>query len=138
MQVVIQLPAFFQAGQLRRMQAAGLTSSQHRAVLNLVLENFEGAEEGSFFNLIASSAPEELLPLIRELALAPLPVSDESDLPRYAQGVVNGAMIKTLDREKSDLLAALRRAEANSSAEQGSAIQRQLVELEEERRSLMR
>jgi hypothetical protein len=65
-------------------------------------------------------------------------VNSEAEIPRYAQGVVNGAMIKALEREKSDLLAALRRAEANASDEQKSAIQRQLVELEEERRSLMR
>ena len=138
MQVVIQHPVFFSQTQLRRMQAAGLTSAQHRAVLDLVLENIENVQDASFANLIASSAAEELLPIIRELALAPLPIKSEADLPRYAQGVVNGAMIKALEREKSDLLAALRRAEANASEEQKSAIQRQLVELEEERRSLMR
>lgn len=138
MQVVIQHPVVFSQTQLRRMQAAGLTSAQHRAVLDLVLENIENIQDASFANLIASSAAEELLPLIRELALAPLPIKSEADLPRYAQGVVNGAMIKALEREKSDLLAALRRAEANASEEQKSAIQRQLVELEEERRSLMR
>jgi DNA primase len=138
MQVVIQHPVFFSQTQLRRMQAAGLTSAQHRAVLDLVLENIENIQDASFANLIASSAANELLPLIRELALAPLPIKSEADLPRYAQGVVNGAMIKALEREKSDLLAALRRAEANASEEQKSAIQRQLVELEEERRSLMR
>jgi DNA primase len=138
MQVVIQHPAFFTHTQLRRMQAAGLTSEQHRAVLDLVLENLDQIEDSSFANLIATKADEDLLPLIRELALAPLPIKSEADLPRYAQGVVNGAMIKALEREKSDLLAALRRAEANTSEEQKSQIQRQLVELEEERRSLMR
>jgi hypothetical protein len=46
-------------------------------------------------------------------------------------------MIKALEREKTDLLAALRRAELASSDEQKAAIQRQLVELEAERRSLM-
>jgi len=138
MQVVIQHPVVFSQTQLRRMQAAGLTSAQHRAVLDLVLENIENIQDASFANLIASSAAEELLPIIRELALAPLPIKSEADLPRYAKGVVNGAMIKALEREKSDLLAALRRAEANASEEQKSAIQRQLVELEEERRSLMR
>ncbi len=138
MQVVIQHPASFSQSQLRRMQAAGLTSNQHRAVLDLVLEHIDSVQDSSFANLIATNAPEELLPIIRELALAPLPVNSEADLPRYAQGVVNGAMIKALEREKSDLLAALRRAEANASEEQKTAIQRQLVELEEERRSLMR
>jgi len=138
MQVVIQHPASFSQSQLRRMQAAGLTSNQHRAVLDLVLEHIDSVQDSSFANLIATNAPEELIPIIRELALAPLPVNSEADLPRYAQGVVNGAMIKALEREKSDLLAALRRAEANASEEQKTAIQRQLVELEEERRSLMR
>ncbi len=138
MQVVIQHPAFFTYPQLRRMQAAGLTSEQHRAVLDLVLENLDQIGDSSFANLIATKADENLLPVIRELALAPLPIKSEADLPRYAQGVVNGAMIKALEREKSDLLAALRRAEANASEEQKSQIQRQLVELEEERRSLMR
>lgn len=138
MQVVIQHPASFSQSQLRRMQAAGLTSNQHRAVLDLVLEHIDSVQDSSFANLIATNAPEELLPIIRELALAPLPVNSEADLPRYARGVVNGAMIKALEREKSDLLAALRRAEANASEEQKTAIQRQLVELEEERRSLMR
>lgn len=138
MQVVIQHPASFSQSQLRRMQAAGLTSNQHRAVLDLVLEHIDSVQDSSFANLIATNAPEELLPIIRELALAPLPVNSEAELPRYAQGVVNGAMIKALEREKSDLLAALRRAEANASEEQKTAIQRQLVELEEERRSLMR
>lgn len=138
MQVVIQHPASFSQSQLRRMQAAGLSSNQHRAVLDLVLEHIDSVQDSSFANLIATNAPEELLPIIRELALAPLPVNSEADLPRYAQGVVNGAMIKALEREKSDLLAALRRAEANASEEQKTAIQRQLVELEEERRSLMR
>lgn len=138
MQVVIQHPASFSQSQLRRMQAAGLTSNQHRAVLDLVLEHIDSVQDSSFANLLATNAPEELLPIIRELALAPLPVNSEADLPRYAQGVVNGAMIKALEREKSDLLAALRRAEANASEEQKTAIQRQLVELEEERRSLMR
>jgi DNA primase len=107
-------------------------------MLDLVLENLDQIGDSSFANLIATKADEDLLPLIRELALAPLPIKSEADLPRYAQGVVNGAMIKALEREKSDLLAALRRAEANTSEEQKSQIQRQLVELEEERRSLMR
>jgi DNA primase len=138
MQIVIQHPVSFTHSQLRRMQAAGLTSEQHRAVLDLVLENMEQIGDRSFANLIATKADENLLPVIRELALAPLPIKSEADLPRYAQGVVNGAMIKALEREKSDLLAALRRAEANASEEQKSQIQRQLVDLEEERRSLMR
>ncbi len=138
MQVVLQHPESFTQHQLRRMQAAGFTTSQYRVLMDLVLEHFQEASSPSFTNALASSADEEMVGLIRELALAPLPVKNETEIPKYCQGVVNGAMIKTLDREKSDLLAALRRAEGTASDEQKSAIQRQLVELEHERRTLMR
>ena len=138
MQVVVQNPAAFSISQLRRMLAAGFTSSMHRRLVEMVLENSDQIQDPGFVNLLVSSAPEELVPLIRELALAPLPIKSESDLPKYSIGVVNGAMIKALDREKSDLLAALRRAEGVGSEENKVAIQRQLMELEEERRSLMR
>lgn len=138
MQVVLQYPASFSQQQLRRMQAAGFTTSQYRVLMDLVLEHFEEASSPSFASSLASSAPEELVGVIRELALAPLPVKSEAEIPKYCAGVVNGAMIKTLEREKSDLLAALRRAEGTASDDQKSAIQRQLVELEDERRTLMR
>jgi DNA primase len=138
MQVVVQSPLSFTTIQLRRMQAAGLTNSQHTQILDLVLQNLDGAADASFANLLVSIASEQLVPLIRELAVAPLPVKSDADVPKYAQGVVSGAMIKTLEREKADLLAALRRVEASGNEEQKSAIQRQLVELEDERRALMR
>jgi len=138
MQVVLQYPSSFSQQQLRRMQAAGFTTSVYRLLMDLVLEHFGSASEASFANTLASSASEELVPVIRELALAPLPVNSDADIAKYCKGVVNGAIIKTLEREKSDLLAALRRAEGTASDEQKAAIQRELVELEEERRSLMR
>jgi DNA primase len=137
MQVVVQNPAAFSISQLRRMLAAGFTSPSHRKLVEMVLEHSDQIKDSGFVNLLVSSAPEELVPLIRQLALAPLPIKSESDLPKYSMGVVRGAMIKALDREKSDLLAALRRAEGAGREEHKLAIQRQLMELEDERRSLM-
>lgn len=138
MQVVLQNPTAFTVQQLRRMQAAGFTTTNYRLLMDLVLENIDSVSDASFASILASSASLELVPVIRELAMAPLPVKTEADVAKYCRGVVNGALIKTLEREKSDLLAALRRAEGTASEEQKAAIQRQLVELEEERRSLMR
>ncbi|MFM2023410.1 MAG: hypothetical protein RIR89_802 [Actinomycetota bacterium] len=137
MQVLLQNPSAFSSQQLRRMQAAGMATPSYKALLDVVLENSDQLNESSFANLIASSAPQELQSVIRELSLAPLPLKSEAELGKYSQGIVSSAMIKALDREKTDLLAALRRAELGGSDEQKAAIQRQLVELEAERRSLM-
>ena len=137
MQVLVQNPTAFSVSQLRRMQAAGISTPDYKALLEIVLENAERISEPSFANLLATAADERLQAVVRQLALAPLPLKSEADLGKYSLGIVNAAMIKALDREKTDLLAALRRAELASSEEQKVAIQRQLVELEAERRSLM-
>ncbi len=137
MQVLVQNPTAFSVSQLRRMQAAGISTPDYKARLEIVLENAERIAEPSFANLLATAADEGLQAVVRQLALAPLPLKSEADLGKYSLGIVNAAMIKALDREKTDLLAALRRAELAASEEQKVAIQRQLVELEAERRSLM-
>ena len=137
LQVLLQRPKSFEVAQLRRMSAAGLNESLHRELLSLILENEDELYKQSFVNHLANAAPEHLLPLVRELALAPLPVSSEAELERYCEGIVRGAMLQTLTREKSDLLAALKRID-DADSDAGSEIQRQLVALESERRSLMR
>lgn len=137
MQVLVQNPSAFSVSQLRRLQAAGLTTPDYRALLEVVLENSERLAEPSFANLLVTAVEERLQAVVRQLALAPLPLKSEADLGKYSLGIVNAAMIRALDREKTDLLAALRRAELAASDEQKMAIQRQLVELEAERRSLM-
>ncbi|MFM1845015.1 MAG: hypothetical protein RI917_333 [Actinomycetota bacterium] len=137
MQVLVQNPSAFSNNQLRRMQAAGIATPSYKTLLDLVLENSDQLNDSSFANLIASVAPQELQSVIRELALAPLPLKSEAELGKYSQGIVSSALIRALDREKTDLLAALRRAELGGSDEQKAAIQRQLVDLEAERRSLM-
>jgi DNA primase len=137
MQVLVQNPTVFAISQLRRMQAAGISTPEYRALLEVVLDNSERISQPRFANFLATSVEDHLQPIVRQLALAPLPLKNEADLGKYSLGIVNAAMIKALDREKTDLLAALRRAELAASEEQKVAIQRQLVELEAERRSLM-
>lgn len=138
LQVLLQQPSAFSVEQLRRMQAAGFNEKEHRELVEIILRNPETLISPSFANELANQAPEELLPLIRKLALAPLPVSSESELERYASGIVNAAMLQTLAREKTDLLAALKRLEGSSNVEQIDQIQRELISLEAERRALMR
>jgi DNA primase len=138
LQVLIQQPGSFETSQLRRILAADLVSQELRPMISAALDADESEVAAGFANYLISNLPEELHGLIRELALAELPVKNQEELSRYCAGIVSAAMLQTLNREKSDLLAALKRLDSASQAEQISAVQRQLVELETERRKLMR
>ena len=87
--------------------------------------------------MLATNLPPEDLGFLRELALVGLPANNEQDRIRYCEGVVKGALLQALAREKVDLLAALKRIDAQENAQQYSQVQKELVELELERRRLM-
>lgn len=73
---------------------------------------------------------------MRSIAAQALPAKNEADLIRYGQGVVSRALINALAHEKANLLAALRRSDIAEDPIASSKIQRELVELEAERRKL--
>ncbi len=138
MQVFLQQPAAFTIEQLRRIYASGLLNAQLRRLMAIALESPDAMAEPGFANFLVSQTDAELQGVIRELALAELPVTSAADLQRYSAGIVNAAMLQTLAREKADLLAALKRIDPGVNESEALAVQHQLVELENERRLLMR
>jgi DNA primase len=136
LEVLLQVPNAFDENSLRRIAAAGLTDSRLQQIAQAATRLFGERDQTNWANLLMTSLPDEYSELIRELAMAEMPVNDPADLERYAQGVVRGGQIQALAREKTDLLAALRRMDP-SNTEQSNAIQKQLVLLDQERRALM-
>jgi len=137
LEVLVQRPNSFTPLQLRRICAAGFTTNEHQQILVAATALAEQLESSDFANQLSNMVADELAGVIRELALSALPVRDSQELERYSLGVVRGAMMQALAREKTDLLAALKRVDAASHPEQVNQIQQQLMELETERRSLM-
>jgi len=137
LEILIQHPSAFSQDHLLRIYAAGLQDSLHQSLLQLALDNKEFLAQSDWVNILMSHSGEELLSLIRQLALVQLPVKNDAELTRYAKGVVNGALMQALAREKIDLMAALRRMDPDTMAEAINQIQRQLMNLESERRKLM-
>jgi predicted transcriptional regulator len=72
--------------------------------------------------------------VLLEIAGQTLPARDEAGLVVYAQGVIERGLKAILAREKTELLAALRREEPSSEAHK--AIGKKLQDLEAERRAL--
>lgn len=137
LEILVQRPQSFTPVQLRRLTAAGLTSNEHQQVLAAASSISDQLPAADFANQLSLLVPDELVGLIRELALASLPVRNDLELGKYSAGIVRGALMQALAREKTDLLAALKRVDSAEYPEQVAQIQQQLVELETERRALM-
>ena len=138
LEVILQYPQSFTSDQVMRMSASGFSNPQLQELLNLIAQESHAMKDDSFANHLTTLAQDELLVLIRELSLQELPVTGAQEIEKYCRGIVSGAMLQTLNQEKVDLMAALRRVDATQSPDAHAQISKQLVELESERRALMK
>ena len=136
LEVLVQVPSSFTPEQLVRIVRDGFSSPAHNAILEAIGTSLSSQNSSDWLRVIAESTPESLHPMLREIAAQALPAHDLDGLNRYGQGVINRALINALAHTKADLLAALRRVDSVASPDESAAIQRQLVELEAERRKL--
>lgn len=135
-EVLVQVPDAYTEEQLARMTSAGFGSSQIQQIA-VVLNDLIGKKDApDWLNQVGNAVREEDQQLFRQLAVAPMPAKDEASLKKYAEGVIRKAMMNALDREKSDLLMALRRFDPESHQREMGLIQRHLQDLEKERREL--
>jgi hypothetical protein len=74
----------------------------------------------------------ELASTWREILMARLPVVDEASKQQYAEGVVQGALLQTVEFEKQFLIQALAQAQAAQKVEEANQIAKKLVELDTE------
>jgi DNA primase len=138
LEVLLQRPESFKFEQLERMAASGFTTAEYQAILETAVSLGDSLADAGFSNLLATKVEPSQLDLVRRLSLASLPATGESELAKYCKGVVNGALLQALNQEKVDLMAALRRIDPDQNPEAQSAISIQLMELESERRALMK
>lgn len=134
LEVLVQLPATFTPEQLTKICSAGMSVPAHSAILKAIESSASDQREAQWLNSIASNTNSTLHQVLREIAAQSLPASDDDGLTRYGQGVVARAITNAIAREKADLLAELRRVEPGS--EESALVQRKLMALEADRRSL--
>ena len=137
LEVLVQRPQSFSTERVTRIVGAGFTQVELAGIAEAASRISSELTSSDWVNQLANELSGEQLDLLRALALAELPAANDADLEKYCLGVVNGAMLQALAREKNDLLAALKRIDMATQAEAYSQVQRQLVELEAERRTYM-
>jgi len=136
LEVLVQLPDSYSADQLSRITSAGFGSSQLQQIAIVLTDLVDKKHEPNWLNQIGNAVREQDQQLFRQLAVASLPAKDDVALKKYAEGVIRRAMMNALDREKSDLLMALRRFDPEKQQREMGLIQKHLQELEQERRQL--
>lgn len=140
--VLVQLPSAMPQSVFERIAAAGFSAPAHaelgRAIVGALATapDLLAAGQSAYLRAIAALLPDELHPLLREVAVTPLPVSDEAGVAAYAEGVMLRALDVVLNREKNNLLAALRRLDPVNDADAYREVSQQLMQIEAQRRSL--
>ena len=84
---------------------------------------------------VLAHTPDDLKPVVTQLAVAPIPERDEEAVLTYCSRVVTSLVERELLRLKSELVSRLQRT-GQSDPELSRAISQEIVELEKRRRSL--
>lgn len=100
-----------------------------------VLASLDAIEASDFSERVAETVPAEIVPLVRTLAMSPIPQGSAEGVEGYVRGVVSSLVDRDILRRKAELLGSLQRMGA-TDPESAKRLQEQLVELERERRSL--
>jgi DNA primase len=97
--------------------------------------NQQNFDHASWIDSVSADVPENLRPLVMQLAVAPLPERGEKEMTIYARAIVVAMVERDVVRRKSDLMSRMQRLDPGA-ADESREIQRQLIELEAKRRKL--
>ena len=136
LEVLVQVPNSYTQDQLIRIVRDGFSAPAHNAILEAVGTSMVSHGSADWLNVIGGATPAELHSLLRSIAAQALPAKSDAELIRYGQGVVARALVNALAHEKANLLAALRRTDVAEDPAESARIQRELVNIEAERRKL--
>ncbi len=140
LEVIVQVPECYAPNALARILAIGFAHPAHNAI-GAAIARVESERPGSGHDHAWLERLRELLPVdlqdaVAQIAVAPLPAANDDELERYGKGVIVGALDRSLNVEKQELLAELRRTDAVSQGERFSEINLRLVSIEADRRAL--
>jgi DNA primase len=102
-------------------------------VRDAMLAAFDAYGGADWARRVTEEAPGAFEPLVTQLAIAPLPLRAGFEA-EYCRGVTTSLIERDLLRRKTELLGALQRTDAENDPERHRTLQRELVELEAERR----
>lgn len=137
LEVLVQVPESYSESALKRILDFGFVHPAHNALVKPLAEMGYGTEhDHSWVQQFKAKLSEKLQQIVDEIATATLPAANDAELARYAQGVITGALDRTLTFEKNNLLAEIRTMDPEANRARFAEIQQRLVSLEADRRAI--
>jgi DNA primase len=132
---MLQQPEIIGRDILQRAVQATFANQSLAIVRDAVAASLPHIGSQDWLDRVVDEVPHPLADLVRQLAVAPLPERTEREITRYVRDITIAIVDRDLLRLKAELLGRLQRTEP-TNREIYSAVQRELVRVEAERRSL--
>ncbi len=137
LEVVIQQPTLLTPVQWQSFSTSRFSVPVYEALHTAVLAaGAAGAELSGWVESVREGVPDVLRPLVSELAVRPLPAKDEDAMVNYCRDILNRLTELRITQQKADKLGQLQRMESASDPVLYNQLQRDLMELEMQRRLL--
>jgi DNA primase len=132
---MLQYPKLVGIDLTRRASQSGFSNQSLAVVRDGIAGAIEHLESDEWLARVTAEVPGPFASLVTQLGVAPIPERSERDLTAYVRAVTSALVERDLLRKKRDLLGRLQRTDPGDR-EAYSAVQRELVQLESERRIL--
>ncbi|WP_298253323.1 DNA primase [uncultured Arthrobacter sp.] len=137
LEVVLQQPTLLTAPQWESFSASRFTTPVHEVVHTAVLAaGAAGTELSRWVESVREGVPDVLRPLVSELAVRPLPAKDAEAMVSYCRDILNRLTELRITQQKADKLGQLQRMDPDADPALYNRVQRDLMELEMQRRQL--
>ncbi|UEL29753.1 DNA primase [Pseudarthrobacter sp. L1SW] len=138
LEVALQEPSLLAGGIWERFSAARFVTPAFQAVHD-AMRATDPALTGDpvrWVEQVMHEVPEPLRPLVSELAVVPLPASTEEAVRKYCRDILSRLFELQITRVKADKMGQLQRLDPAADPETYQRLNRELMMLEMERRSL--
>lgn len=135
LEVLVQEGKRIDSEDFQELATGDFLATAHGALASSLVEHASLKDDQNWLSKLAGSIDPALHPLLRAVAATELPARNETELEKYVVGVVNSGFINLLTRKKLSLQAVLRQTDPSEN-DKILAIQKELMQLENRRRSL--
>lgn len=135
--VALQQPGLLDAEQWQHFTEANFRAPAHALVHEAIrAAGFAGATPSQWVESVRQAVPEELRGLVSELAVTPLPAHNDDAVRLYCRGILNRLFDIQITQLKADKMGQLQRTDPAADPEAFQRLNRELMELEMQRRAL--
>ena len=133
---VLQHPESVDLALARRAAYAAFSNASLAVVRDGIAGSLDHYTAADWLDRVIDEVPAPFATLVKELAVAPIPVKGDDELTMYCTGVTSALVDRDLSRKKAELLGRLQRTDSGMEPDRFRELQHELARIEQERRLL--